>query len=266
MHEYDLDTDLLEIDAHLRQASRRVPLDPRHKRRIREELMRRHREMPAGTSQRAAGMLWSRLTGTRRLTLVAPPALAAVLAVALFLSGAPFSRGGRVQSVVAARLTRALTETVPKVTTWQWTLRHWTPAGGASIERRRLSTVQQRLYISGHQATLFIDANDRWYRAPTVSGRSAGQPYRSPSYWGWQIGALAQRLASDRFTLAPARAVHGVMAEGIRYTIEGPGNQRAVATAWVDRISGLVLRLDLIATRAGRVIERDTADYQYGRT
>lgn len=269
MNEREIENDLLELDTHLRHMSRRVTFDPHHKLRIREELMRRHREMPAVTSQRAAGMLLSRLTGTRRLTLVAPPALAVVMAIALFLSGVPFLHGNEGQIAQAAEDTRiyqALTQTVPTVRAWQWTIHRWTAGQGSSVVRLQYQTQQQRLYIRGHHVSLYVYSGNQWYLVPLGTGPDRGAVYRTPGYWQWQLGTLAQRLAEQRVRILRTRSLTGSGREGVQYALGSGRRESASATAWIDPASGLVRQLDLVVTRGNRVVERDRADYRYGST
>ncbi|MBV9280123.1 MAG: hypothetical protein JOZ41_08595, partial [Chloroflexi bacterium] len=87
MNNPELDPDLRFTAQRVAELGRRVTIDPQHKARLREELVRRHQELTAGRTQRAAGMLGPRLARLKRLTLVAPAALAAAMVFSLLLWG-----------------------------------------------------------------------------------------------------------------------------------------------------------------------------------
>src|SRR5450759_5384088 len=108
MHDFDLNSDVRGAAQHVATLSQRAVIDPRHKNRLREELMRCHQELSAEHTQRAAGKFWPRMTGLKRLTLVAPPALAVVLVAGLILGALQATGHHDPQTAEAARLTRAM--------------------------------------------------------------------------------------------------------------------------------------------------------------
>src|SRR5947209_16138217 len=90
MTDFHDDPEMADVAERVAHLGKQTPIDPLHKARLREELLRRHQELSA-EPQRAAGKLWPRIRGPKRLTLVAPPALGALLAVLALLWGMPFS-------------------------------------------------------------------------------------------------------------------------------------------------------------------------------
>src|SRR5437588_12640901 len=118
MNDQEIPSDLQATESRLTHLSRQVPIDLQHKARLREELLRRHQELSAETTQRAAGKPWSRFTRLKRLTLVAPPALAAATALSVLLWALQISGHQTPQAAEAARITRALVQSAPTVTGW----------------------------------------------------------------------------------------------------------------------------------------------------
>src|ERR671926_1983287 len=98
MDDRSIDSELAAVEQHLVSLSRRVNPDPSEHARLRQELLRRHQERRIDTTQRAVRTLWPGLSRVKRLTLVAPPALAAALLLFVVLSGIQISGGGSPQS------------------------------------------------------------------------------------------------------------------------------------------------------------------------
>lgn len=263
MNKGEIDFELREAAARARDLSRRVVLDPHHKLRLREELLRRHQELSAVTTQRAAGTLWSRLTGPRRLTLVAPPALAVFLTVVLVFAGIPFSKGPQLQTAEAARLATAMTNTVPTVTNLQWTV-HQRTGGRASVLRLQFPLGRyERVYIQGGR--VFLYRYGKWLLVRSRPDAGNGRNWQQ-TFAQWAFATLALRLSNGSgFSILPHRRIGGVLTEGIRYGAGGTFDRQVVATAWVNPESGLIVRLDRIVQSGGRTVERDYVDYTYQR-
>lgn len=259
MDDFEINGDLSDAASHVRHLSRRIALDPHHKLRLREELLRRHQELSADRTQRAAGTLWSRLTGPRRLTLVAPPALAIVLALILLLGGVPFPRNSQQQQTAeAATLARVITNTVPTVVHWQWTV---TREIHGKVTTNRLEfplRPLQRIYISHHRVYLYDRGNWLMVRKQVPSAGSDD--------WQWAFATLALRLSAGKgFTILPARRMNGERVLGIRYGVSSQRKRQTMATAWVDAHSGLMVRLDRVVRAGGKPVERDRVEYTYKR-
>jgi hypothetical protein len=258
MTDSHLDHDLRDAELRVIQLNRRVHADPRHKARLREELLRRHQELTAESSQRAAGMLWPHIPGLKRLTLVAPPALAVAVAFSVLLLALQVSGHQNTQAAEAARLTQALTRTAPTVTEWQWTVQERNASGVSVYAYKFPLRTNQGLYVANHRVYLY--SSGQWARvAPPPSATN------SPGYWQWALATMVSHLTPHGFTLLPARTIRGQRTEGIHFTAI-QGSTKIGTTAWVDRHSGLILRLDLVARRGAVVVERDQADYAYSRS
>jgi hypothetical protein len=249
MFDHNLDGDLRSAGRRIRDLSHRVVIDPTHKARLREELLRRHQELLAEDTQRAAGTLWSRLSGLKRLTLVAPPALAAALALSVFVWSLQIWGHQPTTAAEAARLTQALARTVPTVTSWQWTVHRHGAEGGVIREQSRL-TSDRELYIRDGKPYLYLGG--RW--AVVTSGQST---------WQWAFATLPSHLLDGSFNLVGKRTIAGHETEGIRYDVSGVSGQDIVATAWVDESTGLLVQLNRAQVAGTRVIQRETIDYRY---
>lgn len=264
MNDAESETDLRAAIVRVAELGRRAPVDPGHKSRLRGELMRRHFDLTAaGRIQQPEG-LWSRFRKLKRLTLVAPPAAAAGIVVSIVFWLVPIISGHQTpQAVEAARITSALGRTAPTVTHWRWTLRQTVNGRTTTAPWEYGFSAYQRLYVRYNRAYLY--SNGRWYLAPAAPLGSR-EPQTRASAWQWAFANLPARLARHDFTLLPARSVDGHTVEGFRYTLQSSANVQTRATAWVDRRSGLVVRLERLITRGRRVIERDVADYRYKTT
>ena len=255
MHDDHFEPDILSVARSVADLSCGVDPDPRYSARLRQELLRRHQELSAERSQRAAGMLSSRLTGLKRLTLVAPPALAAALVLSLIVWGLPITGRAPSKAAVAAHITRALAHTAPAVKAWQVTVRRQRGDTDLSARCNPRLTPDQRLYIRGDRAYLW--SNRAWYQITPHASQCVGG-------LDWAFATLPAHLSHNRFTLLSSRSVNGTDTEGIRYTMNR-GSREFTSTFWVDHHTGLVLLVRRVVREAGRVIERDTARYHYTR-
>jgi hypothetical protein len=258
MRDDGLDSELRGAAQRVSQMSQRVGIDPRHKNRLREELMRRHQELSAEHTQRAAGKLWPRMTGLKRLTLVAPPALAVVLVVGLLLGALQATGHHDPQAAEAARLTRAMARTVPTLTSWNVAL-HRNHRNDTSSFAWKAQLSGKRLVVRGRQT--YLRVGRQWF-AVTADETHARRLFD----WQWGFAILPTRLAHNQFTLVAPRRIDGRSLEGVRYVLARATQQSIVATAWVDPSSGLVMRLDRDVINHGHVVEHDWADYRYQRT
>jgi hypothetical protein len=198
----------------------------------------------------------SRLTGLKRLTLVAPPALAAALVLSIMVWGLPIAGHAPSQAAVAARITQALAQTAPTVTAWQVTVERQRGDADLSAQCNPRLTSSQRLYIHGDRAYLW--SSGTWYRVTPSASQCVGG-------LDWAFATLPSSLTHNRFSLLPTRTVDGRQTDGIRYTATRGGKQDT-STLWVDHQTGLVLLIQRVERQAGKVVERDTAHYRYTRT
>ena len=258
MRDDDLDTSLRMTALHVARLTERTEPNPLHKIRLREELMRRHQELSAESTQRAAGKLWPRITRLKRLTLVAPPALAVVLVVGLVLGGLQATGHHDPQAAEAARLTNAMARSVPTLTSWNVAL-HRNQRNNASAFVWRTQLAGKRLVIRGRQT--YLRSNNRWF-AITADEVKAQRLFD----WQWGFAVLPTRLARNQFTLIGTRIIDGRPLEGVRYTLLRSARKSIVATAWVDSRTGLVMRLQRDVLIDGRSVEVDWADYRYQKT
>ncbi|HZU14773.1 MAG TPA: hypothetical protein VFB58_18195 [Chloroflexota bacterium] len=256
----EFDSDIEETAQYIARLAGRVSLDPAHKTQLRGELLRRHQEHSVESSQRATGSLWSRLTGHRRLTLVAPPALGGILvAILLGLSLAPHQSA---QAAEAARITDALARSAPTVTAWQVTAQQQEGNAANSVQCELRLSAQQRIYVRNGRAYMY--SNGTWYALSATNWAT----YRGCSGEGQlqiAFALLPERLSRGAFALLPARTLHGQRVEGIRYAASA-ARRTVTVTLWVDRSSGLVLEATRLVTSGSHVLRRDVVDYSYTRT
>ncbi len=258
MRRDEFDTDLSETAQYVREISSHLPIDPASKIRLREELMRRHQELTVGTTQRAAGKLWPRFSGLKRLTLVAPPALAVVLVLGMVLGGLDVNGHRGTQAVEAARLTRAMARVMPTLTSWNVAL-HRDGADDSSSVGWKASLEGKHLLVRGRRT--YLHSGNQWF-AITVDQTQARRLFD----WQWGFAMLPNRLARNQFGLLPARLVDGQRAEGVRYTLVHTPAETVEATAWINANTGLVVRLERNVIAENRVVEHDWADYRYQRS
>jgi hypothetical protein len=254
----DLDLDVQGAAQHVANLTQRVGIDPHHKNRLREELMRRHQELSAEHTQRAAGKFWLHMTGLKRLTLVASPALAVVLVVGLILGALQATGHHDPQAAEAARLTRAMARTVPTLTSWDVAL-HRDHRNDTSSFAWKARLSGKRLVVRGRQT--YLRSSNQWF-AITADETHARRLFD----WQWGFAILPTRLARNQFKLVASRIIDGRSVEGVRYMLARTASETIVATAWVDPKTGLVMRLQRDVMGGGRVVERDWADYRYQRT
>lgn len=239
--------------------AREVPLNSAHRTRLRIELLRRHAELATYTE--APPRRLSRLPFGRRggVVVAAPAALAmGVVASVLFWLMPIISGHQSLQAVEAARVTQALARTAPTVTEWRWTLRETVDGRTTTAPWQYGFSPYQRLYVRYGQCYLYSDGH--WYLAPSAP---LDARRLQASAWGWVFANLPRRLARHRFVLLPDRLVDGHAVEGFRFSLPSGQNVSVVATAWVDRRSGLIVRLERQLVGGEKVIEQDVADYSY---
>jgi hypothetical protein len=257
MSEFDFDADVRGAAYRVLELSRDVPIDSAHKSRLREELLRRHQELSAGTTQRAAFKLWPRLSGLKRLTLVAPPALAGALILSVLFWGLQISGHQKPQTAEAAKITQALARTAPSVTSWQWTLQTSGAGQKAAVYRlqHRLSRSEQLLSQPGR---VLLYSQGHWGRLTADTVNNPG-----PKDWNVAFAVLAVQLSQQSFTMLPNRTVQGHRTEGIRYSTLAGAGVTVTTTMWVEPTTGLVFHIDRVAAQGGSVFERDAVDYRY---
>lgn len=258
MRDERLDLDIEMTARQIAELEGRVRIDPRHKNRLREELMRRHQELSAGHTQRPARTFWSPMRGLKRLTLVASPALAVLLVAGIILGTLQATGHHDPQAAEAARLTRAMARTVPTVTSWDVAL-HRDHSNDTASFAWKARLFGKQLVVRGRQT--YLRSNNKWY-AVTADEVHATRLFD----WQWGFAVLPSRLAHHQFTLVAARVIDGRRAEGVRYTLTSSPGRSVVATAWVNPVTGLVVRLEREVLQSTRVVEHEWADYSYERT
>lgn len=246
--------DLDEVARRVAVLGGQVCLDPYHRERLRRELLRRHVTLRSDWSAGAARVRRPWRAGLKPLSMAAPPVLAALLVLVAVLGGLQVTGHDGTRQAEAARLPQALAQTMPTVTSWQ-----------VSVHRERGSTASwylcpgphgQRLYLRGDH--LYLYSGGTWYLLSTGPSNAPCSPDLV-----WAFALLPQRLAQGHAQFLPASALDGRPADEIRYVLSGAGASRVQATAWVDRQSGLLLRLERVTVRNGQIVERESADYRY---
>ena len=253
MTDFHDDPELTHVARRIADLGRRVPVDPRHKARLREELLRRHQDMSAGP-QRAADILRPRTRWPKRLTLVAPPALGGLLAVLALLWGISFSGHVNTQAAMAEHLSSALAHTVPTVTAWRAVVEE---SKGGSVTSYVCPTVRlgsERLYI--RYSRLYLYAG-RWYQvtpATSVMGCSVGER--------WLFTGLT--MVKDKPLFAPGPTLAGHRTVRLTYRPQYKHGLRYQGYAWVNDKTGLVLRLRMDVYRRDHEVSSRQVDYTYG--
>ena len=260
MDDFLLDDDLKTLDQHLVSLSRRVEPDPSHYAQLRLELLRRHRELRTDTTQRAVPTLWSRLTGLKRLTLVAPPALAAAIVLYAVFSGVQITGHQSPQMAEAAQITQALSRTAPTVTAWQVNLQYQRGNSAGSVNCQPPLKADEHFFVRDGGAYFY--SGGKWYR---VSATFHGGTAQCPLDIMWAFVILPAHLQQNQFTVLPGSVIGGHRTEGIRYSARR-GQTLLTTTEWVDRTTGLVRRAERLIRRNSKVVERDVADYSYQRS
>jgi hypothetical protein len=257
MNLFDLDSDVQQTAQRVADLSQQVAIDLQLKTRLREELLRRHQELTAEQTQRAAARLRPRFQWPRRLTLVAPPILALLVALAVFVVSPQLSGHQSPQAAEAARIASAAVRTVPTVTGWQVTVRQVRKDTETPYSCLVPLHSGERLFI--RDGRVYVYAKGQWY-VPTDTHSAC------PFEWQWAFAVLPGRLQHHQFTILPDERIDGRTVETIRYTLPASRGRSIVATAWFDRQTGLVMRLEHLVMRGHTVIERDVADYRYMRS
>lgn len=263
MNDPDIDPSLLATAQRIAELARRVDLDPQHQTRLREELLRRHQERPVINTRRAMGSLWPRFPRFKRLTLVAPAALAAAVFSLLLwvaqLSGHPTAQTAEAEPI--QRLSRALAQTVPTLTSWSVRVTTYQVLDDAASTDGCAVPLKpdERLYIRDDRAYFY--SNGQWYR---VTSSQATAKCRLPD-WQWAFVELPARLAHHALIIHLDKPVDGRPTERISYSSYGPPGTRVVTSVVVEQQSGLVRRIERVTVVRGRVTERTSADYSYGR-
>lgn len=247
--------ELEPVTRELRRLSRTVSPNPQHKLHLREELVRRHQELTAEPTQRAARQLWPRFPRLKRLTLVASPALAVVLALGAVLWGLDINGHQKTQSAEAARITRALQQSTPRLVNWQVNLHQVRSDTSVSYQCAVPLGRARHLYVRADGA--YLEAGGTWYRV-TASMASA----QCPAEFQWAFAMLPSRLLHHDYVVLPGATP---ASERIRYSMIRPGRVHVQMVVQVDRNTGLVQRLDRSVYRGRDLVEHDTADYKYAR-
>lgn len=272
MKNYPTDPELQAIEKRVAALSRRATIDPVHKAHLRDELLRRHQELTVGTTQRATRRPSFRLTGLKRLTLVAPPALAALVAGFLLLfSLQPFGRS-TARPAEAARLELARARVVATVTGVRMTLQQ-THGGRIVSANCHVPAAYGRFYIRGN--TTYMYAGHVWYML-ALRGQNV-YLYHD----GWSLIAhsgVNQACSYSRMfafaqiplgralrgaSIVPGISIQGHPSDVIRYAATGTAGLQTFMTSWVDRNTGLLLRTSRALRQKGVVIENESATYTY---
>jgi len=259
MRDPDLDSDL-QVAAHrVMRTAHETPIDLAHKAQLRDELLRRHQELSAGTTQRAAFKLWPRLSGLKRLTLVAPPAVAGAVALSVLLWGLQISGHQKPQTAEAAKITQALARTAPSVTHWQWTLQVTGGRQGPAVIRGQyMLTPNKRLDVQSGRVLMY--SGGHWI---PVTADTVHNPGRND--WNVAFAVLAVKLGQQHFSVLPNRLIARHLTEGIRYSTSEAGGATVITSFWVDPATGLVFHIDRLQMLHGKVVEHDSVQYDYGR-
>ena len=255
----EIDPQLQFTAQRVAELSGRAEVNLQHQARLREELLRRHQELSAETTQRAAGSLWPRFTRLKRLTLVAPAALAAATVISVLLGALQISNHST-QTAEAARLTRALIRSAPTVTSWRWTvhedLGNASSAYGCSVYFKP----DQRLYIRADQVyRVYLYSYGKWYLVPPGTQKSGCASAE------WAFALLPAHLTHGGAIIAPGKPVDGQPTDRISYSVAEPNNAQVRMMAVVEQRTGLVRRLDHVTVHGGKVVERGWAEYDYVR-
>lgn len=259
MNDRDIDGEVWAAADRVRDLAQRVTIDPGRQARLRMELLRRHSELVVEGGR--WGTAWRSRRGRhlKRLGMAAPPAMLLAIAASVMLWILPAVSGHQTpQAAEASLITRALTRTAPTVTGWQWTLHEQRGESTRVVRLQSQLTGDQALYVHYGQAYLY--SGGKWQIVST------GQPLTPRvADWQWGFTWLPSRLAKHDFTLLPDRVIDTRRVVGIQYTIAPSSAAQIVFTAWVDRSSGLVMRLTRVEVSRQRVVARDVADYRYVR-
>jgi hypothetical protein len=259
MDERDSEFALRQAEDRLTRLSRQVSPDPAFKVRLRQQLLLRHEELARGR-QRPRLSPWAHLSRVKRVSLTLPPLCAAV-AAAVVTFVAPMLAGHQSpQAAEAQRLTPALMRYVPTITGWEWTVQETVGKSTRVLRSRSSLNARQRVYVFYGQVYLW-DRGTWSQPATDITGREP-----SSQDWQWGFTLLNRPLATQDFAILPQARIDGVNTEGIRTTLAISGQRAVAVTFWVERPTGLVLRLERDVTVGSREIEHDVVDYRYQRT
>lgn len=249
----DLPPGLAPLARNLQQLGASVPIDPRYQGRLYAQLLTRHHALQSVRASHRP--IWLPLP--RRLSLALTPVVAALSAAAILtwsiVTHAPSD------AVQAAQLSRALTQAAPTLTSWRVSVRHVAGQTATSVACPALPLgAAQRLYIRGGQTYLY--SAGQWYR---FTRDSLAQFCPAPEMQ-WPFTAFAGRLASGRVAVSPVHLrLRGRNTVQVTYSAPAAHGATMTDTAWVEVHTGLVLRLESVVTRGGKVLEETEADYSY---
>jgi hypothetical protein len=226
---------------------------------LRAALLRRHLELLNQPSRERSWPRWTHVSRLKRRLLLAPPAIAIATALSVMLWSLQIAGHQPTQSAEASRLTQALERTVPLVTAWSVVLREQSADSSTTIVCQQHN---QRLFLRGNMSYLF--RNDRWYELTPNSNGTVSAPGCSFDLQ-WAFFFLpAQLTTSHAFSIVSAPRGRSTL-EVVRYSSKRPLGVVVRVTARVEKSTGLVASLDQVTTQGNKVVERDSAVYQYTR-
>jgi hypothetical protein len=157
------------------------------------------------------------------------------------------------QPAEAQRITQALAETVPTVTRWDVTVQRES-SDSVSTYQCKYGPVQ-RLYVRDGQTYLYTSGT--WYRVTANHSHAA-----CSSDLQWAFTVLVNHL-QQRDLVAQGKLIDGQPIDQFRYLTPGGRQEQVVSTVWVNRHTGLIVRLQRVTLRGSHVVEREFADYRY---
>ncbi|MGH2447652.1 MAG: hypothetical protein ACRDFS_03500 [Chloroflexota bacterium] len=247
------------VELRLHYLLQRTTAPSRSRDRLLNDLLLRHAELRATPRPSRLGGLVDRLVRPMpRLAVVVAPALAIVLVAGIIVGALQIGGAQTPQGAEAARITAALARTVPTVTSWQVQLQR-TTSRTASSSGCIVPVLPSTDHLYMRAGIPYLYSNGTWYRVSPQSRRGD-----CPSGLEWAFVSLPSNLARYHATIHPSRSVEGQSAERVSYAVSLTTGMMRVQ-AWVSTRTGLVLRLNRVLVRHGRVIERDSAVYSYHR-
>jgi hypothetical protein len=255
----DLEADVRATADVIARLATAVDINESHRANLYARLLRRQRQPSEKSGPFRFRPTWAHGRAFRRRVLLAPPAVAIATALSVFIWSLQIAGHQPTQSAEAARLTQALAQTVPLVTGWSVILHEQRADSSSTIVCEQHG---QRLFIRGNKSYLFRD--NKWYELESNSNGTISPPSCSFDLQ-WAFFFLpAQLTTSHSFSIVGALP-HNATVEEVRYISHRPGNVSVTVTAWVEKTTGLVSRLDQVIARGDVVIERDSAAYLYTR-
>jgi len=257
-----LHDDFSGVARQVRELAHHVDGAQDHRARLRNELLSRHAALYGPERRRASRGV--RFPTLRRLGLLAAPALAGAVALSAVFWGLQVSGHQNTQSAEAARITQALTQTIPTVTAWHWTVHETVGHRQYVILYSSALTSNQRIYVRYNRVYLY--SNGSWALAPAdqwAESGSTADPTMGARDWQWAFAALPEMLQRGDVRFLATRSLAGHATVGIRYSRLGAGGVRVMATAWVDERTGLLVRMQQMVTRAGKALGSDWVDFQF---